>query len=227
MPMPEDMGHFRRSLERRRFDFIARLVPRRGVSRVLDVGCGSGWLSEMLAVRGFRVASLDIGLDSLRRASKRLAFRDDVSFVLGDVYRLPFGDDAFDAVVVSEVLEHLDTPADALCEIGRVVRPSGFLVASTPCRERIERTRCIHCNHMTPVNAHLHSFDEESLSLLIEGAGFNVARTVAFVNKPAERIGLAGFTGFLPYPAWRGIDALACGFLGRESFLAARAVRRD
>ncbi|MCD6308323.1 MAG: methyltransferase domain-containing protein, partial [Candidatus Latescibacteria bacterium] len=65
------MGHFRRSLERRRFEFIARLVPRRGVSRVLDVGCGSGWLSEMLADRGFRVASLDIGLDRLRRASKR------------------------------------------------------------------------------------------------------------------------------------------------------------
>jgi 2-polyprenyl-3-methyl-5-hydroxy-6-metoxy-1,4-benzoquinol methylase len=225
--MPEDMGHFRRNLEKRRFDLISRLVPGADVSDILDLGCGSGWLSEMLQSRGFRVTALDLGFDSIRRASVRLKERSaGVSFTLGDIYHLPFGESNFDAVVASEVLEHLDDPQAALHEMARVVRPGGCLAVTTPYRERIEETLCVHCNKKTPVNAHLHSFDEKNMERMLHEAGFTVQKCIMFINRPLERLGMAGMTFFLPYMFWRLLDTAACGFLGRESFMAVKALRR-
>ena len=233
MPLPEDMGHYRKSLEKRRFSLIAGLVPVRSgtgdvMPHVLDMGCGSGWLSEILRNRGFRVTALDLGLDSIKRAQARMKNRSvNVSFVLGDMYSLPVKEGSFDAVIASEVLEHCDRPHDALCEIVRAVKPGGYVIVSTPYRERIEYTLCIHCNRKTPVNAHLHSFDAPKMTQMLGDAGCEVERTVTFVNRPAERLGMAGLTFFLPFGAWRFLDAIACGMLGRESFMAVRAIRRE
>jgi SAM-dependent methyltransferase len=52
--------------------------------------------------------------------------------IMADAYRLPFGDGAFDVVLCTEVLEHLHTPAAALAEMYRVLRPDGKLLLTTP-----------------------------------------------------------------------------------------------
>ncbi len=227
MPLPEDLGHFRRQMERRRFTLIARLVAGAGTGRVLDAGCGSGWLAELLTARGLAVTAMDLGFDSLRRASRRLAEKQaGVPFVNGDIYRLPFRDAVFDAVAMSEVLEHLERPSDALREAWRVIRPGGCIVVSTPYRERIQETRCIHCNQKTPVNAHLHSFDEMSLRDLLDKAGFRCERSTLFLNRATERFGMAGLTWMLPYAAWRAVDALACTLFGNAGYQVVRAVKR-
>ena len=228
MPMPEDMGHFRRNLEKRRLHGIATLVPRSGVMNVLDAGAGSGWLSEILSERGFSVHAVDLGLDSIRRASFRISGKKrNVLFTLGDMYRLPYRDGFFDAVIASETIEHLENPDEAFREFSRVLRRGGYLIVSTPYREKIEQTLCIHCNRKTPVNAHLHSFDEHSMEQLLRDAGFTVQRLVLSVNKSAERLGLAGMTFFMPYAVWRTLDAVLCTLLGRQSFMAVRAVLHD
>lgn len=226
MPLPEELGHFRRSLEKRRNRLVAGLVdgPRGG--RVLDAGTGAGLLAGMLVRRGYRVVASDLGFDSLHRAGNRLdGLGLPAKLVLGDLYRLPFADGSFDAAAVSEVLEHLETPEAALAELARVLRPGGVLAVSTPYREIIPETLCIHCNRKTPVNAHLHSLDGRSMGALLESAGFRVRRIVTFLNRPAERMGLAGLTSFLPYGVWRTIDSAACAVLGRRSYMAAQAVR--
>jgi len=228
MPMPEELRHFRRWQERRRITLIAGLFPPMRGKRILDVGCGSGWLSGVLSRRGMRVFAADIGYDSVARADARLKERGEpVSFTVGDIYRLPFADGAFDAVVASEVLEHLPDPSRAAAELSRVVRPGGIAVVSTPYRERIESTLCIHCNRATPVNAHLHSFDEHSLGAVMSDGGFTVERCVRFACGPAEILGLPGLTAAFPYGVWRTLDAAACLILGRQSFMAIKAVRRD
>ncbi|HUT63092.1 MAG TPA: class I SAM-dependent methyltransferase [Anaerolineae bacterium] len=215
-------------MEKRRFCLISRLIPTHGVSRILDMGCGSGWLSEMLHNRGLCVIALDLGFDSIKRASARAqAKRVDIPFVQGDMYRLPLRESTFDAVVVSEVLEHLENPQDALDEIAKILRPGGYIIVSTPYRERIQTTLCIHCNRKTPVNAHLHMFDETILKDMLSKGGFTIQKYIKFVNRQAEYFGMAGFTFFLPYIGWRLIDAIACRLLGRESFIVVRAVRSD
>ena len=233
MPMPEDMGHFRRSLEKRRFHIIAGLVPYSAASRVLDAGCGSGWLSEILCRRGFTVHAIDLGLDSIRRASARIGnllakasgSRNEraVYFTLGDVYRLPYEDGYFNAVVASEIIEHLERPGEAVQEFARVIRPGGTLVVSTPYNEKIEYTLCIHCNRKTPVNAHLNSFDEKKIEQLLAGVGFSLNRTIRFMCRPAERLGLAGLTALLPHSLWRTIDGTLCALFGRQTFMAVKA----
>lgn len=226
--MPEEMGHFYRSLEKRRLRLISGLVPGTGVSRILDAGCGNGWLSEMLDNRGLDVTALNLGLNSMKRASARLKARAaNIPFLCADIYNLPCSDSRFDAVVISEVIEHLEKPQDALNEIARVVKPGGFIIVSTPYREHIEETLCIHCNRKTPVNAHLHSFDKEIMERMLTDAGFVVQKFVTFTSRPAERLGMAGVTFFLPFFIWYFLDAVLCRLFGRECFMAVRAVRCD
>ncbi len=246
MPMPEDMGYFRRNLEKRRFHTIAGFVPRSGLQRVLDAGAGSGWLSEILSERGLDVHSLDLGFDSIKRASQRIRLKKGgygthgetviqdggktgkaVCFTLGDVYRLPYGDGSFDAVVASEIIEHLDIPEKAFHEVYRVLQPKGFLIVLTPYNETIEQTLCIHFNEKIPVNHNLHTFDESSMGKLLVNSGFSVQRVMLFINRPAERIGLAGMTGFLPHPLWRLIDTALCRSLGKQTYMVVKAVRTE
>ena len=230
--MPEDMQHFRKSLEKRRLRVIADLLPRKETERILDAGCGSGWLSEMLSAQGRSIHAVDLGLDSIKRASSRIKriqnpdYCNNIFFALGDVYRLPYSDGCFDAAVASEIIEHIEKPVAAFHELGRVIRKDGTLIVSTPYREEIEQVLCIHCNKKTPVNAHLHSFDETTLETLLNDAGFTVQRTMLYVNRPAERFGLAGVTSFFPHVIWSMLDTILCTIVGRQSFMAVKARKR-
>ena len=110
------------------------MVPCDGVKNVLDIGCGNGELSEHLVGRGMNVTSTDLGFDSIRRASEKINGRlelrppkdSSIRFVQGDIYRLPYGDASFDAVVASEIIEHLENPPDAFSEVARVLKPGGY-----------------------------------------------------------------------------------------------------
>ncbi|MFC1650383.1 methyltransferase domain-containing protein [Candidatus Latescibacterota bacterium] len=227
----EDMGHSFKHTERRRMQVISRMVPGAGVRKVLDIGCGNGELSEILVRRGMNVISTDLGFNSIQRASlkinDRLKLRPpgdaSIRFVQGDIYRLPYDDSSFDAVVASEIVEHLDNPRDAVSEVARVLRPGGYFIVSTPYKEQLRYTLCIHCNEKTPVNAHLHSFDEKILEDILAGAGFTVSRISKYSSRFAELFRIPGLTFFLPYAAWRLLDIVMCGLLGKQSFIVIKA----
>lgn len=98
-------------------------------STALDAGCGEAFTLARLAARytGARFTAMDREAQALRYPGN---FPSGVARVCGDAARLPYRDGAFDVVVITEVLEHLEAPAACLREIRRVTRR--YLVATVP-----------------------------------------------------------------------------------------------
>ena len=129
-----------------RYRFAASLVKGR---RVLDAGCGMAYGSAILHAGGAaRVVGVDVAESVLD------AVRDDmppgVELKVGDVSRLDFDDDTFDAVVCFEVIEHIDDRASALDEFRRVLAPGGLLVLSSPNRDAYVPGNPHHVFEYTP-----------------------------------------------------------------------------
>ncbi|WFB08992.1 methyltransferase domain-containing protein [Streptomyces sp. LX-29] len=100
--------------------------------RVLNVGCDSGKPAVRLAlatpvdeVVGVTISPVQV--DRATARAEREGVADRVRFQRADAMQLPFPDDSFDAVWVVECLFHLHSPAQALGEIARVLRPGGRL----------------------------------------------------------------------------------------------------
>ena len=106
--------------------------------RVIEVGCGNGTFLSGLAAKVFpsgQVVGIDHS-DALVAEARAKAASDQhgavVSVHVGDVYKLPFETDSFDAAHCERVLMHLDDPSAAIREMIRVVRPVGVIVAAEP-----------------------------------------------------------------------------------------------
>ncbi len=114
----------------RRADLIAAAADLRPGVHVLELGCGTGLFSTMFARHGCRLTAIDISPDLLARARLR-RLPDAVVFQVDNAERLDQPDGAFDAVVGSSILHHLDLDR-ALAEIRRVLRPDGRLAFAEP-----------------------------------------------------------------------------------------------
>lgn len=108
-------------------------------SKVLDLGCGEGRhiFGALDEYKDIYCVGLDQDIPSLDVCKEGLVFFEELNtgstiFIQGSVYNLPFEDDAFDLVICSEVLEHLDDYHAAIKEIYRVLKPQGKFLPSVP-----------------------------------------------------------------------------------------------
>jgi SAM-dependent methyltransferase len=121
-------------------DWVAARLPLRDGLRVLELGCGPGWLWEAVG-RRTPGATLDLTLTDLSpgmaeeavgRASAAGAAQGwTVRGQVADASALPFADGAFDLVVACHMLYHLPHPALGVAEIARVLAPGGAALAAT------------------------------------------------------------------------------------------------
>jgi 2-polyprenyl-3-methyl-5-hydroxy-6-metoxy-1,4-benzoquinol methylase len=116
----------------KRLDFIVNAISShvKPGAKILDVGCGNGNISLALGSLGFDVLGVDIDPTSIEKARKSNTF-SNVRFDLLDANAFDMKDQ-FDAVVCSEVLEHLIDPSELVQSIYSILKKDGVFVATVP-----------------------------------------------------------------------------------------------
>ncbi|MFI6655956.1 methyltransferase domain-containing protein [Streptomyces sp. NPDC050523] len=214
-----------RSLRQARM-LAAALGPATGSPcTVLDIGCGDGTAAATAAplLHGHRIVGVDWSQDALSRARAHLTYAIRGELTGGG---LPFRSGCADAVLFSEVVEHLVDPDSALDEIRRVLRPGGHLMLSTPnLAAWYNRAlllagvqpvfsevslRAIHGRPGREVVGHLRLYTARALREFVTASGFEV-------------VGMRGapFHG-VPRPL-RALDRLACSRPSLASILLLHA----
>ncbi len=112
---------------------------------VLDVGAGTGFLTEAAAKVARKVIALDFSKSMTDEATSKLAGRN-VEFKLGSVEGIPLANDSVDAVVGNMILHHCPDPAVAIREMVRVMRPRGRFALSDMQEHQFEWLRTEHAD---------------------------------------------------------------------------------
>jgi SAM-dependent methyltransferase len=111
-------------------------------ARVLDCGCGAGWLSYWLARRGYDVVGTDVSADAIALAESHPIFADGPRprFLVADSESLTFASE-FDAVVFFDSLHHAIDERAALASAYRALKSGGVCIALEPGRGHARRSR--------------------------------------------------------------------------------------
>lgn len=100
---------------------------------ILDLPCGRGFYINMFRyVSQCRLIGADLDWDVVLKAKSNVGHLEDVDIQGVNIYQMPYADNTFDAVILSEVLEHLEDDTQALKEAYRVLKPDGVLAVTVP-----------------------------------------------------------------------------------------------
>ena len=113
----------------RRADWIIEAAGMGHGQHVLEVGCGTGFLSEIFIRTGASLHAIDIAQDLVIEAARLCGPRAD--FQVSDIEYLPYQDEFFDAIIGVRVLHHLDMDP-AFKEIGRTLKKGGVIAFCEP-----------------------------------------------------------------------------------------------
>lgn len=144
--------------------------------RILDVGCGTGAVLDMLSALGETH-----GIDVESAALAFCAERNLANLVQSSAAALPYADGTFDLIVMADMLEHLQDDATTIRESARVLRSGGIMLCTVPAHP------ALYCEH----DIALHHYRRYSLGTLrqaIEQSGLRLMRispTYASILLPA------------------------------------------
>jgi 2-polyprenyl-3-methyl-5-hydroxy-6-metoxy-1,4-benzoquinol methylase len=120
-----------------RGEAILRLLSSLGLQRpnIIDLGCGTGWLTERLAAYGM-VTGVDLSDEAIAHARSRAPH---INYIAGNVFDIPWPEGHFDVVVSQDVVAHVvDQPAYIAIAAG-LLKPAGYLIITTTNRFVVER----------------------------------------------------------------------------------------
>lgn len=193
------------SLKRKARRIIEELDPQEE-DKILEVGSGDAYYPAILARLGdFYVVGLDIdrrvigtaeqNFKMLKIPYKRMKSwvspkKKGVYFVVGDVLKMPFSDNYFDKVIMSEVCEHLLNDLKGLKEVYRVLKPKGFVILTVPnwyypflwdplnwILQRFFKTHIKSGFWAGIWNQHLKLYKPEGIKEVVKQAGFKIDLT--------------------------------------------------
>lgn len=110
---------------------------------VLDIACGEGYGTALLAGKGGNVTGIDIAADVIEEAAKKYK-GPGIQFITGLITGIPAAANSFDLITCFETLEHISEHETALTELKRVLRPGGMLIISSPDKANYSDKRSYH-----------------------------------------------------------------------------------
>lgn len=183
------------ALRRRAVWLTVELNPKIG-DKILDAGCGDGYYLFLLNSLdlNFKLVGVDADKKALASAKKNLKDKK-IKLVRGDISDLPFAENIFDGVILSEVLEHIDNNTIALTEVRRVLNPGGKLIVSVPhlnypflwdpvnwCLERLFKTHIKSGFWAGIWNQHLRLYTRDELRKVLKDTGFKNVKVEALTH---------------------------------------------
>ena len=118
---------------KKRVQTVFEWIPLAGDARILDCACGRGFYLNMIRhVSACRLVGLELEADIIAKARRNVGHLPDITLTRGTIYALPFPDDYFDGVILSEILEHIDDDVAGLREVWRVLKPGGVVAITVP-----------------------------------------------------------------------------------------------
>lgn len=124
---------YNRIADQKRVDFIANVLKTSlgPDARILDVGCGNGVISRHLGKLGFNVLGIDVSEKTIETA-RSLTTSPNVKFMTKSAEELVASGERYDAVICSEVLEHLHDPGSLLHVLYQSLAENGKLIVTVP-----------------------------------------------------------------------------------------------
>lgn len=98
---------------------------------VLDIACGEGYGSSLLANYAFSVVGIDISENAINHARTKYD-KKNLKFIVGDCVQIPLPDKSIDFVVSFETIEHIENHEQMMAEVVRVLKPTGLVLISSP-----------------------------------------------------------------------------------------------
>jgi 2-polyprenyl-6-hydroxyphenyl methylase/3-demethylubiquinone-9 3-methyltransferase len=152
--------------------------------KLLDIGCGGGFLSEEFAKEGYEVTGIEPAASSLEAARSHAAGNGlEIDYRVGRGECLPFADATFDVVACCDVLEHVDDPDKVIAEAARTLKPGGVFLFETV--NRTARSKLVMIKlwqdwglaGFTEKNAHVWEkfIKPEELTAMMQTHGLSVA----------------------------------------------------
>jgi ubiquinone/menaquinone biosynthesis C-methylase UbiE len=142
---------------------------------LVDVGCGDGGNASFCADRGARLILVDVDADSIAAAKKRLESRTKrAEFHVSDSNPLPVASGVASKVVCTEVLEHVDDPAQVMAELVRIGRPGALylLAVPDPSSEHMMEKVAEAMYFQRP--NHIRIFERQAFEQLVTSAGLMI-----------------------------------------------------
>lgn len=152
---------------------IADLLKKVPYESLLDVGCGTGFLLELLsAQKGAQYTGLDLSPEMIKVAEKKMI--SGAEFMVGSAEALPFADDSFDVVTCSQSFHHYPHPEKAMVEAWRVLKPGGLYILSDTGIGGIGAWIDNHILFRLASSGDCHTTDRKGIAAMMAKAGFAV-----------------------------------------------------
>jgi 2-polyprenyl-3-methyl-5-hydroxy-6-metoxy-1,4-benzoquinol methylase len=152
-----------------------------GLNDICDLGCGNGYLTHRLVKAGFNTIGVDASLSGI--AAARQKYGNSSQFICADIgSKEPIQQlhrSSYDAVISSEVIEHLYRPADLIETAKWLLKPEGWLLLTTPYHGYMKYLALTILgkmdNHLNPLwdGGHIKFFSVRTLSKLLEIHGMH------------------------------------------------------